>query len=115
MVDRNDMDRLWHEVSILKESQIRHDERLRQNEESMQNIAKATASLRGDMDAKFDALTLEIREGFKIVGKRIDAIEGQKERSEGYKAGQMDALKKFGLWFTILTFAAGVVMWRLTQ
>ncbi|AIM40768.1 hypothetical protein PR08_gp10 [Idiomarinaceae phage Phi1M2-2] len=109
------MEKLWQDVDALKEGQIRHDERIRQNEQQASRALKEVVRLEGDLNAKFDALTVEIREGFKIVGERIDEIEGRKKRDEGYRAGQLDALKKFGLWFTILTFAVGVIMWRLNQ
>lgn len=109
------MDKLWHEVDGLKEAKIRHDERIKQNQLNTDKALKEVVRLEGDLNAKFDALTVEIREGFKLVGERIDEIEGQKKHSEGYRSGQIDALKKFGLWFTILTFGIGVIMWRMAQ
>jgi len=105
------MDKLWHEVDSLKESRTRHDERIKRLEadhkETIGHLTRVESSL--------DDFRAEIREGFKMVGERIDYIEGKRKEADGYARGQMDALKRFGLWLTIAALAGSFFAWWLTR
>lgn len=106
-----DMDKLWQEVDNLKESRIRHDERMKQLEQGQARAMEHFAKL----ETKFDEIRTDIAAGFKTVSERIDSIEERKAENTGYRKGQMDALKKWGSLFAIITFAAGVIMWRIAN
>lgn len=106
-----DMDKLWKEVDTLKECRIRHDVRLSRIEsdhkETMKHINRVETNIAEMRD--------EIRAGFANVSLRIDDYEKEKSQISGYKAGQVDALKKFGLWVSIATIAGSFVAWWATK
>lgn len=105
------MEKLWHEVDGLKESKTRHDERIKRLESDHKETMKHLSAV----ETSIDDFRTEIRDGFRVIGERIDDIEGKKREHDGYQKGQMDALKKFGLWLTIAALAGSFFAWWLTR
>lgn len=105
------IERLWSQVDELKETQIRHDERMRQIQQGQVRAMEHFAKL----ETKFDELSSDITTGFQTVSARMDSLEEDTATATGYKKGQKDALKLWGSLFTILTFLAGVIMWWLSR
>lgn len=105
------MEKLWQEVDILKENKVRHDERIKR----LECDHKETLSQISEVKTGLDDFRSEIRDGFKLIGERIDDIEGKKREADGYQKGQLDALKRFSLWLTIAALVGGFIAWWLNR
>lgn len=104
-------DKLWAKVDTLEEARIRHDERIHRLEsDHQQMLAHVTR-----VETSMAEMREEIRDGFKAVGKRIDQSESDAREQAGYRIGQLDALKKFGLWVTIATLSASIFTWWISK
>lgn len=113
------MDKLWAKVEAVTETQIRHDERLKANEAATQSAMRSIAKLEGELNEKFDVLTVEIREGFKQVHLRIAEYDTRKHEQQGYQSGvdetRKQMLKQFGLWVSIVSIGLSFIIWWLTR
>lgn len=113
------MDKLWAKVEAVTETQIRHDERLKANEAATQSAMKSIAKLEGELNEKFDVLTVEIREGFKQVHLRISEYDSSKHEQQGYQSGSKETreymMKQFGIWISGVGLFLTFLIWWLTR
>lgn len=109
------MDKLWIEVDSLKESRIRHDERMKRLEIDHKQLLQHISSV----ELSVTEMREEIREGFKQMSARISEFDSLKASQEGYDKGrketQVTMLKQFALWLTIVGLGASFVHWILTR
>jgi len=103
--------KLWSEIDSLKESRIRHDERMKRLEagqtQAMEHFAK--------LETKFDEVRGDLSKGFGAVTERISEIERTATSQDGYRKGQIDSLKKFGLWVSIAAVVISLIAWGVTR
>jgi predicted nucleic acid-binding Zn-ribbon protein len=110
-----DTSKIVTEVETLKESRIRHDERLKRLEhdhvETMRHLTNVESSIQEFRD--------EIRSGFGKISKRIDDIEGQTREQSGYKKGLEEAqsgmFKQFSLLVSVAALFVTVIVWWLSK
>jgi predicted nucleic acid-binding Zn-ribbon protein len=110
-----DTSKIITEVETLKESRIRHDERLKRLEhdhvETMRHLTNVESSIQEFRD--------EIRSGFGKISKRIDDIEGQTREQSGYKKGleeaQSSMFKQFSLLVSVAALFVTVIVWWLSK
>jgi predicted nucleic acid-binding Zn-ribbon protein len=105
------MNKLWIEVDSLKESRIRHDERMNRLEagqtQAMEHFAK--------LETKFDEVRGDIANGFGSVSERINDIEREATENQVYRKGQINALKKFGLWISLFVAIISFFAWGFNK
>ena len=110
-----DTSKIVTEVETLKESRIRHDERLKRLEhdhvETMRHLTNVESSIQEFRD--------EIRSGFGKISKRIDDIEGQTREQSGYKKGleeaQSSMFQQFSLLVSVAALFVTVIVWWLSK
>lgn len=109
------MDKLWVEVDSLKESRIRHDERMKRLEIDHKQLLQHMTGVELSVSEMRD----EIREGFKLMNSRISEFDSLKANQEGYDKGRKETqatmFKQFGLWLTIVGLGGSFVYWILTR
>ena len=109
------MDKLWGEVDSLKETRIRHDERMKRLEMDNKQLFQHVANVESSVSEMRD----EMREGFRQMNERIGEMNNQKVKQSGYALGAAEERKKlmkqFALWVSIAAIAVSFVTWWFTK
>jgi len=113
-----DMDKVWNKIDGLEESRIRHDERMNRMQAERESDRKETNRHLAKLETSFEEIRTEVRQGFHLIGQRLNETEATKHKKVGYEQGvketRVGMLKQFGLWLSIAALLLSFLFWRLS-